>query len=103
MMRHLVSFYITYFAIEVFSGALRGMGNSFMPMIITIGGVCILRIVWLAVMLPGHHTLATVMASYPTSWVTSSLLLAGYYLLYMKKHHPLRVLNEEASTAPRAE
>lgn len=103
MMRHLVSFYITYFAIEVFSGALRGMGNSFMPMIITIGGVCVLRIVWLAVMLPGHHTLATVMASYPTSWVTSSLLLAGYYLLYMKKHHLLCVLNEEASPAPRAE
>ena len=35
MMHHLVSFYITYFAIEVFSGALRGMGNSFMPMIIS--------------------------------------------------------------------
>ncbi|MBQ9644606.1 MAG: MATE family efflux transporter [Lachnospiraceae bacterium] len=95
MMRYLVSFYITYFMIEVFSGALRGMGNSFMPMIITIGGVCILRMAWLAIMLPRDHTIGNVMASYPVSWVTSSLLLAGYYLLYMKKHHPLRALNQK--------
>ena len=99
MMRFLVSFYITYFAIEVFSGALRGMGNSFVPMIITITGVCVLRILWLVVSLPVRHTLGTIMTSYPVSWVASSLLLTGYYFYYMKHRHPIRRVQKSREEA----
>ena len=90
MMRYLVTFYITYFMVEVFTGSLRGMGNSFVPMVITVGGVCALRIAWILIALPADHTIRTVMASYPLSWITTSVLLLIYYLLYINHWHPLR-------------
>ena len=90
MMQFLVSTYITYFMIEVLSGSLRGMGNSVIPMIITITCICGLRILWLAVRLPQVHTIDTIMMSYPVSWVTSSALLMIYYLLYVHHLHPLK-------------
>ena len=89
MMRYLVTFYITYFMIEVFNGALRGMGNSFVPMMITVAGVCVLRMIWLFTVLPRNHTVLTVMRSYPISWITTSLLLFLYYMIYIHHLHPL--------------
>ena len=89
MMRYLVTFYITYFMIEVFNGALRGMGNSFVPMVITVAGVCILRMIWIFTALPKNHTILTVMRSYPISWITTSILLMLYYLMYIHHWHPL--------------
>ena len=90
MMQFLVSVYITYFMIEVFSGALRGMGNSFAPMLITVTFICGLRILWLVVAMPHNHSIDTIMYSYPISWTVSSLLLCGYYLLYVHHLHPLK-------------
>ena len=34
-------------SVEVLSGAVRGAGDSFWPMIISASGICLLRIVWL--------------------------------------------------------
>lgn len=89
MMRFLVSCYITYFMIEVLSGSLRGMGNSFIPMLISVTCICGLRILWLAVALPANHTIRTVMMSYPISWLASSTLFLVYYLIFIKHLNPL--------------
>ena len=43
MVRLLVPFYITYVAIEIISGAVRGAGDSILPMFITCVGICVLR------------------------------------------------------------
>ena len=80
MMHFLVPAYITYFCIEILSGALRGCGDVRVPTLITVFGVCGLRIVWLLAVVPRVHTILMVEASYPITWALSSLLFIVYYL-----------------------
>lgn len=85
MMRFLVPFYITYICVEIFSGALRGMGDALVPMLLTFGGVCLLRSGWLLVAVPIWNNIQTVMFSYPLTWITTSVLFVVYYIYYVKK------------------
>ncbi len=79
IMKFMVCFYITYVSIEVFSGVMRGVGDALIPTVITCLGVCALRIVWLLVAVPMHHTLYMVLASYPITWITTTILFVIYY------------------------
>lgn len=47
MVYFLVPTYITYILVEILAGAIRGTGEAVVPMIISIFGVCVLRLVWL--------------------------------------------------------
>lgn len=87
MLHFFVPCFITYIGIEMFSGVLRGMGDSIFPMIITLTGVCILRIIWIIVMVPMHHSITTVMISYPLTWSVTSIMFLIYYEHYVIKHH----------------
>ena len=80
MMHFLVPAYITYICIEILSGALRGCGDVRVPTLITVFGVCGLRILWLLAVVPQVHTLLMVVASYPITWTLSSVLFIVYYL-----------------------
>lgn len=51
----MVPFYFTYVCIEILSGTMRGTGDSLIPMIITCLGICVLRVVWIAVAVPQWH------------------------------------------------
>ncbi len=86
MVRFLAPFYITYIGVEIFSGALRGMGDAIIPMIITLSGICALRVFWILVVFPSHRTITMVETSYPITWITTSVLFLIYYLIYIKKH-----------------
>lgn len=79
MMHFLVPTYITYVCIEIFSGALRGCGDVRVPTLITVFGVCGLRVAWLLLVVPRFHTILMVEASYPITWALASLLFAVYY------------------------
>lgn len=79
MLYFLVPTYIAYISIEILSGAIRGTGDAFIPMIMTVGGICLLRIIWLAVAVPLHRDILTVLASYPVTWTVTSLLFILYY------------------------
>ena len=79
MMHVLTPVYITYISIEVLSGALRGCGDVRVPTLITVFFVCGLRVLWLALMVPRYHTIATVELSYPLTWTLASLLFILYY------------------------
>ena len=68
-----------YIIIEIFSGSLRGIGDSWIPMIITASGVCILRILWILTIVPKYPNIFTILWAYPISWVTTSIL----FLIYM--------------------
>lgn len=57
---------------EVTSGALRGMGRSFTSMIITVIGVCGIRIGWIFTVFAAHHTPETLFISYPISWIATT-------------------------------
>ena len=80
MLRFMVPFWGTYISIEILSGAIRGAGRSVVPMLITVFGVCLLRIVWLFTAVPRNNTVPMVMASYPITWIVTSVLFWIYYL-----------------------
>ena len=79
MVRFLTPCYITYILIELLSGAIRGAGRSLVPTLITVFGVCGLRLVWLFAVVPVHHTIEMVEASYPITWAATSVALLLYY------------------------
>lgn len=85
MIKIMVPAYFTYVFIEIYSGALRGMGNSFVPMVLTGLGVCVFRIMWIFVMLPVWNNFKTVVASYPLSWIITALFFIVYYKYYTNK------------------
>ena len=75
-----VPFYFTYICIEILAGAIRGCGEATPPMLMVAGGVCLLRIVWIVIMLPFRRELSTVLISYPLSWAATSVIFIIYYL-----------------------
>lgn len=80
LMHFLVPLYITYICVEILSGTLRGCGDVTVPTIITVFGVCVLRVLWLVLVVPRYHHLVMVEASYPITWALSSVLFILYYL-----------------------
>lgn len=70
---------------EVFTGTLRGMGRSMLPMIVTIFGACVLRIVWLETVFAAWHTMAAIYVSYPVTWGITALIEMVCYFIVKKK------------------
>ncbi len=79
MVQMMVPYYFTFVCVEILSGTIRGTGDALIPMLITCGGVCVLRILWLFLVLPFRWELSTVLISYPISWTLTSLLFIFYY------------------------
>ena len=52
MIYHMSPFYFTFVLVEILSGAIRGCGDALRPMLITGSGICLLRVIWLLVLLP---------------------------------------------------
>ncbi|MCF2640646.1 hypothetical protein I6E31_11810 [Fusobacterium varium] len=69
---------------DAFVGALRGLGLSIMPTVITLFGACLFRILWVFTIFENNHTLFTLYMSYPISWILTSGAL-GLYYLYVRK------------------
>lgn len=84
MTHYLVPVYVTYILIEIMSGALQGVGDCWIPTIICLCGICLMRVVWIAVAVPYKPDIYTIMFSYPLTWVVTSILFVGYYLLFSK-------------------
>lgn len=84
MLRFLVPVYFTYVAIEILSGALRGVGDSWIPMLICLIGICALRVIWLMMAVPLRKNIYTIMFSYPLTWVVTTILFVIYYLFFSK-------------------
>ena len=62
----------TYFLcgmMDTFVGGLRGMGNSVVPMIFSILGACVFRVVWVYTIFAAYRTLPSLYISYPISWI----------------------------------
>ena len=88
LLKFLVPFLITYIPIEVLSGTIRGSGETFKPMIITLLGICALRIIWLVAAVPFWHTIRMVAASYPVTWIVTSVAFFIYYARRTWLHEP---------------
>ena len=79
MMHFLLPSYFMYVVIGILSGALRGAGRVLVPMLLTCGGVCLIRIVWMFGVFPGHPGINMIMLSYPVSWGITAVLFIIYY------------------------
>ena len=79
MVQFLTPWYITYILVELLPGAIRGAGKSMVPMLISVVGVCALRLLWLFTAVPAYHTIETVEMSYPITWVVTSVAIFIYY------------------------
>ncbi len=84
MMALITPCYMFFICIEVLSGALRGIGDVIIPTLITLGGVCLFRILWLFGALQIRPTANAIILSYPVTWLTTSILFILYYL-YRKR------------------
>lgn len=79
-MRHLVPFYFTWVFVEILSSALRGSGNAFAPMVITVLGICVLRVIWVYTAIPLNPCIEMICYSYGLTWsVTGAAFLIYYY------------------------
>ncbi len=69
-------------AYDVISGYLRGFGISLVPAILTMLGVCGIRIAWVQFVFPQSATFRTLMTVYPVSLTTTALLMTAALLIY---------------------
>lgn len=77
--------YIINSALDVTTGQMRGLGKSVIPMIVTMVGVCGLRILWVFTVFPQHRSLFMLYFSYPVSWfITGSVLVVMYAITFRK-------------------
>ena len=91
MMHFLLPSYFIYVAIGILSGALRGAGRVLVPMLLTCGGVCLFRIIWMFGVFPIYSGIRTIMLSYPVSWgITAVLFIIYYFKKFPKEKHSLQ-------------
>ena len=72
---------------DLFPGALRGMGHSGVPMILSIIGTVGTRIVWIFWIFPQHRSLYTLFISYPASWFITIVLQVVCFVFVRRTVH----------------
>lgn len=85
MLMVIAPFYITFMLVEIFSGALRGLNDVIIPMLITMFGICAFRVFWLLVIVPLNPSINRVIVNYPITWILTSVLFTVYYMMRRKK------------------
>ena len=65
---------------DVVAGSVRGLGYSILPMLVSLVGACVFRVVWIFTVFQWQHTLFSLYVSYPISWaLTLCAHLACYF------------------------
>ena len=72
---------------DLFPGALRGMGHSGVPMILSVIGTVGTRIVWIFGIFPHHRSLAILFISYPVSWILTIIMQVICFYFVRRKVH----------------
>lgn len=76
---------------DVLVGSLRGVGYSIVPMIVSVVGVCGIRIAWIYTIFAEHHSLFVLYLSYPVSWTATAVFHLISYL-YIKR----KIINKDS-------
>jgi len=72
-------------AYEITAGAMRGMGWSVLPTVITVFGSCVLRIVFVFLLFPRFGSFEALMDIYPISWVITGGAMIALYILVRRR------------------
>ena len=101
MMAFLCLPYFVLGMVNVIAGVIRGLGSSLVPMLISVFGICILRIVWITTVfqIPQFHTPDWLFATYPISWVVTLVMQFVAFAVVYKKW----VKRQERSPQQKAE
>ena len=78
--------YIFTLTYEILSGYLRGFGISLAPAILTLFGVCGVRIFWIKAIFPMHRTFRSILLAYPISLATTTVLIIAALLICRPAH-----------------
>lgn len=81
--------YFTCGTMNVFPGLTRGMGYSMMPMLSTLIGACLMRIVWLATIFTWFPTFTVLFICYPVTWALAGIGQVGCFF-YARRHIRMR-------------
>ncbi len=71
---------------DVMVGFMRGMGYSILPMIVSLTGACLFRVVWITTIFEHYRTLPVLYISYPISWVLTFLV---HFICFMHVYRKL--------------
>ncbi len=80
----LVPTFFTYVCVEVLSGALRGVGDCWIPTLICLTSICLIRVLWVILVVPIRSDVYTITFSYPLTWTITSILFIIYYCCFSK-------------------
>ena len=73
-LKYLVTIHFLCAIMEVLNGALRGLGHSLTPMVVTMLGVCVFRVIWVLWLFPLRPTMDFLLLSYMVSWLRVGLV-----------------------------
>ena len=97
IMRFMVRFFFTYVCIAVIPSALRAVGDSLIPTIITGIGVCGFRALWMLVIAPmlPFQTLESFVCCYQLRWAITSVVFVIYYWKFAPIQTQLKDISKE--------
>ena len=75
-----VPFNVILSPMEIFGGAMRGVGNSLTPTLITGVCICLFRVIWLFTVVRMFHRVEMLLVVYPVSWVLTAVVFFVVYL-----------------------
>lgn len=85
-MKVILPMYFLCGLMDVMVGQMRGIGYSILPMIVSLTGACLLRIVWILTVFANNHTQYILYISYPISWfVTFATHMLCYQIAARRK------------------
>ena len=84
-LRLICGFYLLCGIMDVLASSLRGLGYSVLPMVVSLVGSCLLRLVWIATIFQLNRTPFMLYISYPISWALTALVHLAC-LLVVRRH-----------------
>lgn len=82
---------------DLFPGALRGMGYSVVPMILSIIGTVGMRILWIFVFFPQNRSLFFLFISYPGSWI-ATIVMQVVCFFFVRRHLRRRIVSNQSNS-----
>ena len=106
LMKFMLSVYFLCGIMDTLSGALRGLGYSMIPMIVSIGAICVLRAIWIFFVFPTEpfHSLIGIYTIYPISWSIGLVaMIIALLILYPRIKKKLESESKKQAEIEKAE
>ena len=82
---YILPIYFLCGSMDVMVGALRGIGQSVVPMVTSLIGACALRLVWISTVFKMHRTTGMLYISYPISWIITLIAHIAFFVYFYNK------------------